>query len=230
MKVLVLQHVPFEGIGNMSHWLELQKAEVQYTRFFEDTSLPRNPKSFNLVIVMGGPMSANDELTIPWLKPEKRFIQKIIKLGIPLIGICLGAQLIASSLNARVYKNLQKEIGWFPIKATLNSKELFKFPDKCLVFHWHGETFDLPKGAVRLATSEACENQSFQLGKKVIGLQFHLEMTSEGVSAILDKCKHELVPGPYIQTEAELKEVKNITYTEINRLMNKLLSYICPCN
>jgi GMP synthase-like glutamine amidotransferase len=175
---------------------------------------------------MGGPMSVNDESTLPWLRPEKRFIRNAMKRSVPVLGVCLGAQLIASALGSRVYRTSQKEIGWFPIEATSSPMNAFRFPDKCTVFHWHGETFDLPVGAVHLARSEVCENQAFQIGQYVIGLQFHLETTPESAQAILDNCKDELTPAPYIQTEAQLRGAPSAAYAEINRLMSKILSYL----
>jgi GMP synthase-like glutamine amidotransferase len=225
MRAHVLQHVPFEDIGSMALWLEKRRADVSYTRFFEDAALP-SLKDIDLIIVMGGPMSVNDESTLTWLKPEKMFVREAVEKGVPVLGVCLGAQLIASALGASVYRNTQKEIGWFPIEATPTVPNTFRFPEKCEVFHWHGETFDLPHGAVRLAKSAACENQAFQIGEQVIGLQFHLETTPESARSILDKCSDELTPGPYVQTEAELRGVKNTAYSEINCLMSGVLSYI----
>lgn len=224
MKVHVLQHVPFEGIGSMAHWLDLHRADVSYTRFFEDHALPQ-AKDFDLVIVMGGPMSVNDEKSLPWLRAEKQFIRDAIEQGVSIVGVCLGAQLIASALGARVYSNPQKEIGWFQIEATPSVTNTFRFPEKCIVFHWHGETFDLPPGAVRLAKSTICENQAFQIGQHVIGLQFHLETTPDSVQAILDNCSKELISAPCIQTASEIKRVSNTVYAEINGLMVEILSY-----
>jgi GMP synthase-like glutamine amidotransferase len=172
---------------------------VSYTRFFDDPALPQL-NGLDLVIAMGGPMSVNDESTLPWLLSEKRFIRSAVERGIPVLGVCLGAQLVASALGARVYRNAQKEIGWFSIEGTPSTPNTFRFPEKCIAFHWHGETFSLPPGAVRLAKSVACENQAFQIAH-VIGLQFHLETTPESARALLDHCGDELVPGPYVQTE-----------------------------
>lgn len=225
MKVHVLQHVPFEDIGSIAPWLEAHRAQVSYTRFFDDPALPQL-NGLDLVIAMGGPMSVNDESTLPWLLLEKRFVRNAVERGIAVLGVCLGAQLIASALGARVYRNSQKEIGWFPIEATPSTTNTFRFPEKCIVFHWHGETFDLPAGAVRLAKSAACENQGFQIAQHVIGLQFHLETTPESARALLDNCSDELVPGRYVQTELELREVPSAAYVEINRLMSKVLAYL----
>lgn len=209
----------------MASWLEARGAEVRYTRFFEDPTLPK-PNGLDLVIAMGGPMSVNDESTLPWLQPEKQFVRDVVGRGIPVLGVCLGAQLIASALGTRVYRDAHKEIGWFPIEATPGAANAFRFPDKCTVFHWHGETFDLPAGAVRLAKSAACENQAFQVGRHVIGLQFHLETTPESARALLDNCGDDLVPGPYVQAASELRDVEGAAYAEINSLMGKVLSYI----
>ncbi len=225
MKVHVLQHVPFEGLGSIASWLKDHKAEVTSTRFYDNPALP--PWSgLDLIIAMGGPMSVNDEATLPWLRSEKQFIRGAVEHGVPVLGVCLGAQLIASALGARVYRNTQKEIGWFQIEATACPADAYHFPAKCTVFHWHGETFDLPDDAVRLAKSAACENQAFQVGRHVIGLQFHLEATPESAASILYNCGDELVPGTYIQTESELGIVSGAVYAEINTLMDKVLSYL----
>ena len=225
MKVHVLQHVPFEGLGSIALWLKNRKAEVTYTRFYDSPDLPLLG-GLDLVIAMGGPMSVNDEATLPWLSPEKQFVRDAVAQGVPVLGVCLGAQLIASALGARVYPNTKKEIGWFQIESTSCPAEAFHFPEKCSVFHWHGETFDLPAGAVRLAKSAACENQAFQIGRNVIGLQFHLETTPESAQTLLANCTGELMPAPYIQTESQMRGVPDSAYAKINDLMSRILSYI----
>ena len=225
MKVHILQHVPFEGIGSIGSWLSARGGNISHTRFFESSTLPKL-QGLDLIIAMGGPMSVNDEASLSWLKTEKLFIREAVALGLPVVGICLGAQLIASALGARVYSNENKEIGWFEIEATPGTHEVFCFPNRTTVFHWHGETFDLPAGAVRLAKSAGCANQAFQIGNNVIGLQFHLETTAVSADSIITNCRQELVAGPYVQSESRIRAVRPETYTTINRLMSDVLSYV----
>lgn len=225
MNVQVLQHVPFEGIGSMECWLAGRDANTRYTRFYESSKLP-DPRQIDLVIAMGGPMSVNDEREHPWLASEKEFIRQSIRLGLPVIGICLGAQLIANALGARVYPGRHTEIGWFPVEAVDTDGDVFRLPSGVPVFHWHRETFDLPAGAVRLAGSEACENQAFQIGRNIVGLQFHLETTPESAALILENCRGELVQGEYVQTEPAIREISETACAEINLIMDDLLSYL----
>lgn len=225
MKVSVLQHVPFEGLGSIEEWLLERDAKIHTTRFFEDAQLP-NIEEIDFVIAMGGPMSVNDEAQLPWLIEEKAFISDAIKRGSPVIGICLGSQLIASALGARIYANPQKEIGWFSIEAVETPPTAFQFPSSAHVFHWHGETFDLPSGAIRLAKSAACANQAFQIGKNVIGLQFHLETTKQSAELILEHCGDELVDAPYIQSEQSIRNEPSSSFSAINQLMADVLSYV----
>jgi len=225
MKVHVLQHVPFEDAGSMTSWLSARDAEVTYSRLYESATFP-DPADLDLIIVMGGPMSVNDEDAWPWLKTEKQFIREAIHRELPLIGICLGAQLIANALGAPVYPNGEKEIGWFEIESTPSGGDVYRFPEKTDVFHWHGETFDLPPGATRLAKSAACANQAFQLCERVIGLQFHLETTPESLDSIVSNCRDELVGGRYVQTESELRAASCAVFANINSLMEDLLAYV----
>jgi GMP synthase-like glutamine amidotransferase len=209
----------------MGTWLTKQNADVHYTRFYQSSALP-DIEALDLIIAMGGPMSVNDEAEYPWLKMEKRFIREAIGRGVAIVGVCLGAQLIASALGARVYANREKEIGWFPIEAVKTDAPVFQFPPKATVFHWHGETFDLPSGATLLAKSAVCENQAFQVGKNVIGLQFHLETTPETANLIIHHCREELVDGAHIQPEMAMRAVPAAAYTTINALAGDVLSYV----
>jgi GMP synthase-like glutamine amidotransferase len=225
MHAHILQHVPFEDVGSIAAWLKSHKATSTYTRFFEDESLPR-PYDPDLVIIMGGPMSVNDEAALPWLRTEKDFIRNAIRQGIPMLGICLGAQLIAAALDARVYPNTHKEIGWHPVVSIPSKEDSFHFPEAFYAFHWHGETFDLPEGSIHLARSRGCAHQAFQIGDCVIGLQFHLETTPESARALIGNCRDEMVDGPYIQTEQQIMAFPASGYLKTNSLMDGLLSYL----
>lgn len=221
-----LQHVPFESLGSIEPWLESAGYNITNTRLFESARFP-DINEIDLLIVMGGPMSACDEVDYPWLVYEKQFIRRTIDAGKSVLGICLGAQLIASSLGARVYPNRQKEIGWFQVQGIPHfNTSIFRFPPSIKVFHWHGETFDMPYGATQLARSEGCENQAFQIGKSVIGLQFHLETTPESASEIVANCRDELIPSQYVQREEEILSAKPEDYRSINRVMDGLLNFL----
>lgn len=226
MRAHYLQHVPFEGLGSIESWLRAKGYAITNTRFFESRRLP-NLDEFDLLIAMGGPMSVNDENAFPWLVQEKEFIRNAIQAGKSVLGICLGAQLIASAMGARVFQNRVKEIGWWPVQAIQPTDEsTFCFPPSVDVFHWHGETFELPPGAVRLARSEGCENQAFQLGRSVIGLQFHLETTPDSAREIVSHCRAELSPSTYVQSETTILTATPEKYRAINNLMSEVLSFL----
>jgi len=181
MQVLAFQHAPSEGIGSIA--AALGRHNIAW-RTVGQASWPVNGPvdlaDTAGLILMGGPMSANDDL--PWIPPEIATIREAVHRDIPVLGICLGAQLIARALGARVYRNPEKEIGWSSLQwtAAASADPLFHgFRDPETVFQWHGETFDLPPGAEHLAYSSACRHQAFRAGANVYGIQFHLEVTPE---------------------------------------------------
>jgi GMP synthase-like glutamine amidotransferase len=226
MRAHYLQHVPFEGTGSIEKWLDAAGYAISCTRLFESPIFP-GIEEFDLLVIMGGPMSVNDESLFPWLVQEKQFIQNAIRAGKRVLGICLGAQLIANAMGSRVYPNGVKEIGWFPVQALDSGNvSVFRFPPSLKVFHWHGETFELPSGAVRLARSEACENQAFQLGTSVIGLQFHIEATPETALELILNCRSDLQPSEYVQSEEDIRDIDPGNYRAINSLMDELLAYL----
>ena len=226
MRAHFLQHVPFEGPGSMESWLKSHAYELTYTRFFESTELP-DSESIDFLVIMGGPMSVNDEDKFPWLVTEKKFVREVMGAGKPVLGICLGAQIIASAMGAIIYSSPEKEIGWFPVQGVDSSDETtFRFPASETVFHWHGETFDLPPGAKHLAKSDSCENQAFQLVTSLIGLQFHPETTPEAAKQIVTHCRDELVPSRYVQTEEEILSAHSVRYKSNNLLMDRILAFL----
>lgn len=226
MHVHILQHVPFEGIGSMAGWFQARGCTLHYTRFFESDARLPEPESCDLIVAMGGPMSVNDEAELPWLIEEKAFLRQAIETGVSVLGICLGAQLIASALGARVQPNAVAEIGWFPVwRAESVDEGCFVFPDRIELLHWHGETFALPEGASLLASSEACRHQAFQVGRRVIGLQCHPEMTPRIVADLLDEYASEVRPGRWVQTPEQLAAEPR-RYVPGNVLMARLLDYL----
>jgi GMP synthase-like glutamine amidotransferase len=227
VRVHYLQHVPFEGIGSIAAWLDARGVEPTGTRFDHGEALPPLA-DVDWLVVMGGPMSVNDEDLHPWLAAEKAFLREAIRAGKRVLGICLGAQLIASALGARVHPNAVKEIGWHPIAPMpgTGGDAAFGFPPDTLAFHWHGETFDLPAGAVQLARSAGCEHQAFGIGARVLGLQFHLETTPESARALVENCRADLTPGPYVQSEERLLSAPARNYRAANALMERVLSHL----
>ena len=171
-------------------------------------------------------MSVNDESALPWLRAEKRLVREAIGSGVAVLGVCLGAQLIASALDSRVYPNPEREIGWLPVQAVAGGPGAVPLPSECTVLHWHGETFDLPQGAVRLASSRACVNQAFRYQRNVVGLQFHLETTPAGVRTLVEHCRGDLVPGPFVQSEAEVLGAPDDRFQANHVLMAGVLDWL----
>lgn len=202
--VLVFQHEPEEGLGTFAHILEEQKVGFHYIYLFRDEIPTESWDEVRALIVLGGSMGVYEEEKYPFLKWEKSIIRTAVKNGIPLLGICLGAQLIASATGAQVYQGNFQEIGWYPISMTLEGEMdplLGHVPNQAIVFQWHGDSFDLPKGAHRLASSVYYPNQAFRMGKNVYGLQFHLEITPSVVERWLDEQSKELARIPYISPD-----------------------------
>jgi len=180
--VTVIRHVPFEHLGRIGPALDAAGLIYRYFDLFSGAA-PPDPGSSPGLILLGGPMSANDR--DEYLRVELRLIEAAVAAGKPVLGVCLGAQLIAKALGARVYRNAVKEIGWFPLHFTEAGKGdplPGGLSDPSTVLQWHGETFDLPSGAVHLAWSEGCRNQAFRYGSNVYAFQFHLETTPDMIA------------------------------------------------
>lgn len=220
LRVHWLQHADFEDLGCIAPWLAARGHTVTHTRLCAGEPLPPHT-AFDWLIVMGGPMNIYEYEQYPWLRAEKQLIGEAIAANRRLLGICLGSQLIADVLGGKVTRNKHIEIGWFPVRLTTrDSRLLDDFPETFDAFHWHGDTFEIPAGARHLASSEACANQAFAYGERVLGLQFHPEVTASNVR---DWLLHERVTSArYVQTPEQMLD--NIPrYAQINRLMLKLL-------
>lgn len=238
MRVHYLQHVPFEGIGAIGDWILARGHVLSGTRLFEIPAGPAaglgpaamtvagsatgpsarpvwpDPAEVDLLVVMGGPMNIYEYHAYPWLAPEKAFIARTARAGRAVLGICLGAQLLADVLGGPVTRAPQREIGWWPVEITSAGRAVpvfADFPDGLSVLHWHGDTFAIPPGAIHVASSQACPHQAFALADgRLVGLQFHLEETRESLATLAENAREELesaAEDPWVATaEALLRE------------------------
>jgi len=232
MKLHYLQHVAFEGPAAILEWAVERNCDTEGTMLFEGMDLP-DPASFDMLVVMGGPMGVFDEEQYPWLVPEKKFLKEVIDSGGPVLGICLGAQLLAHVLGAHVQKNIVKEIGWYPVSLTPPGWDspVFKgIPATFEAFHWHGDMFRIPEGGLQVANSEACPNQAFTWNDRVAGLQFHIETTRESLESLVTNCADELrIESEYVQRPEDiLAEGRDYTPMKENlfRLMDNMAEMV----
>ncbi len=222
-----LQHVPFEGLGAMQTYFDRHQMPTTSTKLYDSNGLKKFPSlnEFDVLVIMGGPMSVHDESLHSWLKQEKQFIQSCLHANKPILGICLGAQLLAQALEAQVSKNLYREIGWWPSQTSRNIKKTAfakVWPKKFLAFHWHGETFSIPKDAEHLVESPACLHQGFSRFNRQIGLQFHLETTLESAQLLVEHCSDELDNSTYVQSIEKILQSSH-HFDELNLFLFKLL-------
>jgi GMP synthase (glutamine-hydrolysing) len=212
MRVAVFRHVSFEDLGLIEPILRDRAIEVEYADLFDGQTPKPDISAADGLIVMGGPMSANDDL--PHLRWEIECLRQAVENSQPVLGICLGAQLLAKSLGARVYRNPVKEIGWFEVQLTTEGKKdplLRVIGASETIFQWHGETFDLPPDAAWLARSERCAHQAYRVGDNCYGLQFHLEVTP---GMIADWCNQDANCGDMREVEQPIDPYQNARRSE----------------
>ncbi|MBV9988489.1 MAG: amidotransferase [Chitinophagaceae bacterium] len=203
MHIHCFQHVAFETPGSILDWAAQHGHTISYSLFAEQRQQFPSLDSIDALLIMGGPMNVDEESTYPWLKAEKRYIKSAIDSGKKIIGICLGAQLIAAALGEPVFRGKEKEIGFFPVSFSSIARQnpwFAHFPERYTVFHWHGDTFDLPEQARLIASTAVCRSQAFVIGDNILGIQFHPEMTKETIEQMLLHDAGELSEkGPWIQ-------------------------------
>ena len=217
MKTYILQHAPFEGPGILD---TLNNAEV--IRLYENASLPTMDE-LGLLILLGGPMNINDDLY--WLHEERKFVKQAIEARKPILGICLGAQIIADAIGGNVYKNPNgKEVGWWPVSSAIQPMPFGFFPDELNVLHWHGDTFSLPPTATTFYSSMICQNQAFLYTDRVVGLQFHLETTAGSLQTLVEADEDFITTGTFVQTKEQLLNT-NIPVENHDALL-KLVQYL----
>jgi GMP synthase-like glutamine amidotransferase len=218
MRILCLKHIAFEGPAMIASWAQQHGHSLDVHLASSQPPLP-SMESFDLLLIMGGPMNAYEDERYPWLSREKSYIRSAIARKKLVIGICLGAQLIAHTLGAKVKTAPHKEIGWFPIQRSPNCPPQFELPDNLSVFHWHGDQFEIPTGALPIASSEACANQGFLYSKHVLALQCHLEVTAQSVALLTAACSNELVSGRYIQSAENIQSAPTTDYDAMHAIL-----------
>ncbi|MEP6667958.1 MAG: type 1 glutamine amidotransferase [Chthoniobacter sp.] len=205
MRIHSLEHQPAEGPAKIADWAAARGHTLARTALYA-AAAPPALDAFDLLVIMGGGMNIYQYRDHPWLVPEKEFLRRAIDAGKPILGMCLGAQLLADVLGGKVYQNPEKEIGWFPVTFGDRTGLFAEFPESLNVMHWHGDTFDVPPGARLVAGSAGCPRQAFVWGDRVVGLQFHLEIGAVNVADLANVAAEDLTPGRFVQTAAQLTE------------------------
>jgi GMP synthase (glutamine-hydrolysing) len=228
--LLVFQHIGCETPGIFLDVLQAQKRPVETVRLYEGDQAPEDLSPFAGLLVMGGPMSVNDDADYPWLRAEDRLLKEALALDFPTLGICLGSQLIAKAAGGTIRQGPHKEIGWYPVQLTMAARHdrLFGgFPESIEVFEWHGEYFDTPPGAVNLARSALHECQAFSIGRNIYGLLFHLEVTAFMISDWISTFTQELEGvKDYIRPDVILEQLP-ARIDALNERARILFSHFC---
>ncbi len=226
MRILVLQHAACEGPGEIARWAEARGHSVAVRHLYAGDTPPAL-EEIDLLVVMGGEMNIYQDRDWKWLKWERAFIASALAAGKRAVGICLGAQFLADALGGRVTQNPAHELGWFPVTWTDEAKKFFpELPATGTVLHWHGDTYSLPAGAVRLASSDICEQQGFLVSGRVLALQFHLEVDPALVREFVDG-QNEWPEGNFVEKPADIL-ARAPKYCDTNRgLLYHLLDAFC---
>ena len=218
METYIFQHVAFEGPGAILPYLESKGYHVHLVKLYAGDPVPSS-LDVDFAVLMGGPMSALEEDKYPFMVEEKQLCRELFAADKPVLGVCLGAQIMANAFFAPIRQNPEKEIGFYPVT--------FENGFTVNAFHWHGETFDIPEYAESIAYSEACRNQGFKIGRS-LGLQFHLETTAESLNSLLENCSEELetalsAKAKYVQSKSQILETAKTALPELNAAMTELL-------
>ena len=208
--ILVLQHIHCETLGTIAEALDTKGLSYQYIRAYKGEPIPKTLGEAKGLVIMGGPMGVYEEKKHPFLRDEMRLIENTLKEEKPILGTCLGSQLLAHALKSQVTRGKQKEIGWYPVTLTQEAKSdplLSEAPESLEAIHWHGDIFDLPQNAVRLASSELTETQGFRYKKNAYGFLFHMEVTPNIISnwtqEFAEELQEENLEGQKILAEKE---------------------------
>ena len=227
MRIQFIQHVSFEYPGSLIDWANERKHTVSFTKVFEHENYPALD-TFDMLIVMGGPMGVYEENEFEWMKDQKKFLKEVIAAKKKVAGICLGSQFIAEALGAKVYKHTHNEIGWFDIYKKEDHLITKNLPANFTSFHWHGDTFSLPDGAVQLFHSEACEQQGFIYDDHVLALQFHPEINTSLLQSMVEHERHEVIKADLVQRGEKIidlaKQYLPVQKEFVFTLMNEFIS------
>ncbi|MBN1791448.1 MAG: type 1 glutamine amidotransferase [Bacteroidales bacterium] len=224
LKIFCIQHVPFEGPAIIRDWALRKGHEFTTLNLYSNDEFP-DIGNLDWLVIMGGPMSVHEHEPYPWIKKEIEFIRRAIENSKVVLGICLGAQLIAKALGVQVSRGEHPEIGWFPVRINRHAAQKTGFgflPEEITPFHWHQETFDIPPGAMHLASSALFPNQAFLYRDRVLALQFHFEMDLNAIQEIILHSGAEPSPEEYVQRAGVILENKQ-HISNNNELMRRIL-------
>jgi len=220
MKIHVLQHAEWETIGEIEKWININNYSYTVSYLYLGEKLPENDIDF--LIIMGGPMDIYDDKNYPWLATEREYIKTMMNSDTKVLGICLGSQFIADALGSKVYKGEEKEIGFYNIRKVESHPVTNNLPSSFSVFHWHGDTFNTPLGAINLFNSSLTKNQGFIYDDRILAIQFHLEVGHKEIESFVDNGRNELIPSKYVQRESKIMSL-NYNFNKANSYLFDIL-------